>query len=321
MARIAVTDGMDSRAIQNLVEMGHEVIEKHYSKEELKNGALAKFDAVVVRSATKMTSEVIAASGALTFIGRGGVGVDNIDIEAATSHEIVVCNTPRASTHSVVELTIGHLLTSCRHITRGDRGLRSGLWEKKLLRGSELSGKRLGFIGFGRIAQGVANISNAFGMECHAYDPYLPKEIAKQFNCTLHDDVDSIFSLCTHITIHCNLSEETHHLVNKDRIDMMSGVGADGVTCGNHIVNCARGGIVNENAVLSALESGQLMTAALDVFEVEPAGNNPLLQHQNFHGTPHIGAATAEAQSRIGSEMVTLLTDHFDGLKPHSALN
>ena len=102
---------------------------------------------------------------------------------------------------------------------------------------------------------------------------------------------------------------------------MMSGVGADGVTCGNHIVNCARGGIVDENAVLSALESGQLMTAALDVFEIEPAGNNPLLRHENFHGSPHIGAATAEAQSRIGSEMVTLLTDHLDGLKPHSALN
>ncbi len=141
MARIAVTDGMDARAIQNLVEMGNEVIEKHYSKEELEKGALAKFDAVIVRSATKMTSEVIAASDALTFIGRGGVGVDNIDIEAATSHEIVVCNTPRASTHSVVELTIGHLLASCRHITRGDRGLRSGLWEKNYFEGQNFLGK------------------------------------------------------------------------------------------------------------------------------------------------------------------------------------
>jgi len=321
MARIAVNDGMDAKAIQSLINTGHEVIERHYSKEELVNGALAGFDAVIVRSATKMTSEVISSSNGLSFIGRGGVGVDNIDIDAATNQGIVVCNTPRASTHSVVELTIGHLLTSCRHIARGDRGLRAGLWEKKSLKGTELSGKRIGFIGFGRIAQGVANVANALDMECHAYDPYLPEEIAKQFNCTLHDDVDSIFRLCTHITIHCNLTEETHHLVNIHRIDLMSGIGADGVRCGNHIVNCARGGIVDENAVFLALESGQLTSAALDVFEVEPANNNPLLQHPNFHGTPHIGAATSEAQSRIGSEMETLLTDHFAGIKPHSALN
>ena len=321
MANIAVTDGMDPVAVNNLINAGHNVVEQHYTQEELASGALADFDAVVIRSATKLSSEVIENSSNLKFIGRAGVGVDNIDLDAATKSGIVVCNTPQASTNSVVELTIGHLLASCRHIPRGDRGLRDGLWEKKLLKGSELSGKRLGLIGFGRIAQGVAAVALAMGMECHAYDPYLPTKIARKFECTMHDDVDSLFQLCTHISIHCNLTDETHHLVNHERIVMMPTSAPNGVSCGNHIVNCARGGIVDEDAVLNALNSGDLTSAALDVFEVEPALENPLVQHPNFHGTPHIGAATLEAQARIGEEMVTLLIDFFQGNRPHSALN
>ena len=321
MANIAVTDGMDPVAVNNLINAGHNVVEQHYTQEELASGALADFDAVVIRSATKLSSEVIEKSSNLKFIGRAGVGVDNIDLRAATKSGIVVCNTPQASTNSVVELTIGHLLASCRHIPRGDRGLRDGLWEKKLLKGTELSGKRLGLVGFGRIAQGVATVALAMGMECHAYDPYLPTKIANKFECRMHDDVDSLFQLCTHISIHCNLTEETHHLVNHERIVMMPTSAPNGVSCGNHIVNCARGGIVDEDAVLNALNSGDLSSAALDVFEVEPALDNPLVQHPKFHGTPHIGAATLEAQARIGEEMVTLLNDFFQGNRPHSALN
>ena len=321
MANIAVTDGMDPVAVNNLINAGHNVVEQHFTQEELASGALADFDAVVIRSATKLNSEVIEKSSNLKFIGRAGVGVDNIDLHVATKSGIVVCNTPQASTNSVVELTIGHLLASCRHIPRGDRGLREGLWEKKLLKGTELSGKRLGLIGFGRISQGVAAVALAMGMECHAYDPYLPTKIAKKFECTMHDDVDSLFQLCTHISIHCNLTDETHHLVNHQRIVMMPTSAPNGVSCGNHIVNCARGGIVDEDSVLNALNSGDLTSAALDVFEVEPALDNPLVQHPNFHGTPHIGAATLEAQARIGEEMVTLLIDFFQGNRPHSALN
>ena len=320
VGRVAVTDGMNPVAVNKLLTAGHEVIERHYTKDELLSGALSSFDAVVVRSATKLTSEVISQSGNLSFIGRAGVGVDNIDLDAAALNGIVVCNTPQSSTNSVVELTIGHLLASCRHIVRGDQGLRAGLWEKKLLKGTELSGKRLGLIGFGRIAQGVATVALAMGMECHAYDPYLPTNIARKFECTMHDDVNSLFRLCSHISIHCNLTEETHHLVNAERIAMMPTSTPSGVGCGNHIVNCARGGIVDEGAVLSCLESGDLTSAALDVFEVEPALDNPLLQHPNFHGTPHIGAATLEAQTRIGEEMVGLILDHFAGKRPLSAL-
>jgi|TARA_B100001105_G_scaffold235222_1_gene210252 D-3-phosphoglycerate dehydrogenase len=325
MARIAVTDGMDKNAVNILEKNGHKVVIKHYSKEELLEGALSDFDAVVIRSATKLTKAVLHASvkegGGISFIGRAGVGVDNIDISVATENSMIVCNTPRSSTHSVVELTIGHLLTSCRHIATADRLLREGIWAKKQLKGTELSGKRLGLIGYGRIAQGVGNVAQSLGMEIHAYDPYLPPEIARKNNVTLHNDVNSVFSMCTHISVHCNLTDETHHLVNEDRLNLMPQIGVDGTNCGNHIVNCARGGIVDEKATLSALESGKLTSAALDVFEKEPAIGNQLLTHQNFHGTPHIGAATMEAQSRIGLEMATQLIDHFNGQRPHSALN
>ena len=218
-------------------------------------------------------------------------------------------------------MTIAHLLASCRNITTADRKLREGIWAKKELVGTELSGKSLGLIGYGRIAQGVGNIAKAFGMDLHAYDPYVPKEIAKKNNCRLHDDVDSIFRMCTHVSIHCNLTEETYHLVNSSRINLMPGKGDDGIDCGNHLINCARGGIVDESAALEALESGQLSSVALDVFESEPATSNPLFAHDNFHGTPHIGAATKEAQARIGIEMATLIIETLNGDKPKTSLN
>jgi len=325
MGRIAVTDGMDDIAVKHLEEMGHEVVLQHYSPDELSSGALSTFDAVVIRSATRMTEQVILNSsgrnGQLKLIGRAGVGIDNIDLTVSTSSRIAVCNTPGASTHAVVELTIGHLLACARHITTGDRTLRGGEWAKKQLRGTELSGKRLGLIGFGRIAQGVGQAARSLGMTLHTYDPYLPAEVAADQHCQLHDEIDEVFRLCTHISIHCNLTEETHHLVNAKRLEMMPGIGIDGVPCGNHIVNCARGGIVDEVALLKALESGMVASAALDVFEKEPALDNPLIHHRNFHGTPHIGAATIEAQARIGEEMAELLIDFFDGKKPKSIIN
>ena len=270
MGRIAVTDGMDDAALGMLEAAGHEVVLRHYELGELRNGALANFDAVVVRSATKMTSDAIDASckeGRLGFIGRAGVGVDNIDIEAATRNGVVVCNTPGASTNSVVELTIGHLIASTRFVARADRTLRTGDWAKKQLRGSELGGKRLGLVGFGRIAREVAVLARGMGMEVNAFDPYVSSEDAAELDCLMHDNLDSLFKACTHISVHCNLSQDTHHLVNSDRLAMMPGVGADGTVCGNYLVNCARGGIVDEAAVLDALNSGILSGASLDVFE------------------------------------------------------
>ena len=304
MARIAVTDGLSNEAKTLLEKQGHEVVVKFYSESELENGILNDFEAVIVRSATKITDLVVKSSPNLKVIARAGVGVDNIDLAAAGSANIPVVNAPRASTQSVVELTIGHLLSSVRHVAKSDRSMREGKWEKKQFKGSELSGKNLGLVGFGRIAQGVGSIAQSLGMNVHAYDPYLPPKIAKNQNTRLHRSVDTLFSNCTHISIHCNLTEETHHLVNYNRISKMPGKSTDGIQCGNHIVNCARGGIVNESDVLKALNDGILASAALDVFEEEPVPEGyELCQHPNFHSTPHIGASTVEAQKRVGLDI------------------
>lgn len=305
MARIAVTDGMDEKAVLWLTKAGHEVINAPITPDQLLHDGLHNFDAIIVRSATKLTREVLNTPGVqLQVIGRAGVGVDNIDLEAAGAQGIPVVNAPRASTQSVVELTLGHLLASIRHLPRADRSLRDGRWAKKEMKGSELAGKALGLIGFGRIAQSVGKIAQSIGMEVHAYDPYLPPKIAKSQGTRLHKSIDALFSNCTHISIHCNLTEETRHLVNSERIQSMPQIGLDGAQCGNHIINCARGGIVDEDAVLGALESGTLTSAALDVFEHEPVDpSHPLLQMEHFHGTPHIGASTVEAQARVGLDI------------------
>ena len=305
MMRVAVTDGMAKEAVKKLEHAGCDVIQEFIEHDDLVNGALGEFDAVIVRSATKISEEMMQASlPRLKVIARAGVGVDNIDVDAASRLGLPVVNAPRASTQSVVELTIGHLLGSLRFIPRADRSLRSGQWAKKELKGTELFGKRLGLIGFGRIAQGVAKVAQAFGMEVHSYDPYLPLSVAKKVGVTMHKNVDNLFKTCTHISVHCNLTDETHHLINHKRINMMPGVDPFNLKCGNHIVNCARGGIVDEDAALTALNSGQLTSLALDVFEHEPVDPaSPLLEHMNFHGTPHIGAATIEAQHRVGLDI------------------
>ena len=322
MARIAVTDGMSNEAVEILEKAGHEVVLRHHEPEEIANGSLVEFDAVVIRSATRLPSEQISASvtdnNGIQFIGRAGVGVDNIDIVEATKQGIMVCNTPGASTRSVVELTIGHLIASTRHIVTADRRLRNGEWAKKQLRGSEIGGKRLGLIGFGRIARGVASIASSFGMEVHAFDPFVNEA---PVGIQLHDNVDEIFKSCTHISVHCDLNDQTRNLVNTERIYMMPGIGLDGIECGNHIVSCARGGVVDESAASNALESGQLTSLALDVFQIEPLTDSDLLRHDSFHGSPHIAASTLEAQARIGTEMAEQIIEYFETGSCNNSLN
>ena len=202
MRRVAVTDGMAQEAVKKLENAGCEVVQQFIEHDDLVSGALGEFDAVIVRSATKITSEMLDSSQPrLKVVARAGVGVDNIDIEAASRHGLPVVNAPRASTQSVVELTIAHLLGSLRFIPRADRSLRSGEWAKKVLKGTELYGKRLGLIGFGRIAQGVAKVAQAFGMDVHSYDPYLPHSVAKKAGVTMHKNVDNLFKTCTHINL------------------------------------------------------------------------------------------------------------------------
>ena len=320
--RIAVTDGIDKNAKLELEELGHHVEEEHYSKEELLGGCISDFDIIIVRSATKITSEVIKANtgkdSSLSMIIRAGVGIDNIDLTGATENSVLVCNTPGSSTNAVVEMTMGHLISSNRLIIKSDRMMRKGFWAKKELRGSELRGKNLGLLGYGRIARGVAEIAKKMGMKIHVFDPYLSDY---DNECVYHDKVEDLFSNCTHISIHCYLSEETRHLVNSELIKLMPKVGADGINCGNHIVNCARGGIIDESDLHECLVSGHLSTASLDVFEVEPVLANELLNLENFQATPHIGASTYEAQSRIGKEIVSIVSEFSNGDSPKSCLN
>ena len=317
-----MTDGIDLDAKKSLQELGHSVSEKHYSNEDLMDGCISEYDIVVIRSATKLTADVIKANSEndskLSLIIRAGVGVDNIDLSSASEYSVLVCNTPSASTNAVVELTIGHLISSCRRISTGNKKMREGVWAKKELRGSELRGKNLGLLGYGRIARGVADIARSIGMKIHAYDPYIQSD---QNDCVFHDSAESLFSSCTHISIHCFLSEETRHLVDYEMISLMPQIGVDGIQCGNHIVNCARGGIIDEEGLYRALTNGKLTTASLDVFEVEPAIKSNLLQLDSFQATPHIGASTNEAQSRIGQEIVSIVQSHSKGETPGSCLN
>ena len=322
MAKVAVTDGLEKKAISRLKRAKHEVIELNVSAKELRAGALKEFEAVIVRGATKLTQEVINASPNLRVIARAGVGVDNVDLEAASDADIIVINAPLASTQSVIELTISHLLASVRYVPQADRAMRGKKWAKKTLVGTELKGKRLGLIGFGRIGQGVAKIASALGMEVHAYDPYLSEKVAKQHGATLHKNIDALFERCTHISVHCNYSEQTHHLVNAERIQAMPDKGPDGVLCGRHLVNCARGGIVDEDAVSDLLKSDLLTSAALDVFEQEPPDwSHPLFKQDGFHGTPHIGASTLEAQQRVGLDIAKGVISVLKGEKPKHCVN
>ena len=317
-----MTDGIDLDAKKSLQELGHSVSEKHYSNADLIDGCISEYDIVVIRSATKLTADVIKINSEndsrLSLIIRAGVGVDNIDLSSASEYSVLVCNTPSASTNAVVELTIGHLISSCRGISTGNKKMKEGVWAKKELRGSELRGKNLGLLGYGRIARGVADIARSIGMKIHAYDPYIQSD---QNDCVFHDSAESLFSSCTHISIHCFLSEETRHLVDYEMISLMPQIGVDGIQCGNHVVNCARGGIIDEEGLYRALTNGKLTTASLDVFEVEPAIKSNLLQLDSFQATPHIGASTNEAQSRIGQEIVSIVQSHSKGETPESCLN
>ena len=316
MARILATDGLDSGCVEKLLEKGHHVDMRHFERSELLEGAISGYDVIIIRSATKLDSEVLAANTSrksrIRLIVRAGVGLDNIDLEKASELGILVKNTPTASTKAVVEFTIGHLLTGVRNISKADRAMRSSEWAKKSSRGSELSGKNLGLVGYGRISRGVAEIARLLGMNVHVFDPFLEKDSVKNSDVVIHDSVNSLFSSCTHISIHCALTESTRGMIGYDLIRLMPDVSPDGIVCGRHIVNCARGGILNESDVCRMLDSGHIRSLGIDVFENEPEGNPVLSSHPNVTSTPHIGAATAEAQKRIGAEIVDLILSEFD---------
>jgi len=269
-----------------------EVTVQHFSTDELLK-EIVNFDAVIVRSATKITHEVIEAGTRLKVIGRAGVGVDNIDVEAATKKGIYVVNSPSASTISVAEMTIALILALGRKVVESSIRTKKGEWPKKDYKGFELYGKKLGFVGCGRIGSEVAIRAIAFGMKPLIYDPYLPTELFLKFGADQITDLDELVEKSDFITIHALLNDETRGMISDREFDKMKPSA--------YLVNCARGGIVDEDALYKALKEGKITGAALDVFTVEPAHEHKLFELDNLYVSPHVAASTKEAQERAGS--------------------
>ena len=296
--RILVTDGMDKSAIESLRTSGHEVVEQFYAPEEL-GKALRDFDVVVVRSATKVRANHIdeAKGSNLKLVIRGGVGVDNIDVAYAEANGIKVMNTPRASSNSVAELALAHMLSCARFISVAGHTMREGKWEKKAYgKGIELGGKTLGVIGYGRIGQALGRMAQGLGMKVLAYDIFHVDGL--ECDTMRYVEMDELLAKSDFISLHTP-AIDGKPLINAENIAKMK----DGVV----FVNTSRGNNVDEAALLDALNSGKIRGAGLDVFAEEPAKNEALLQHPNVSCTPHIGAATKEAQQRIGTEIVSII--------------
>ena len=302
MVRILVTDGMEKSGIESLRAKGFEVVEKFYEPEAL-GEELKNFDVLVVRSATKVRKPIIdiaAEAGRLKLVIRGGVGVDNIDVAYATEKGIKVTNTPKASSASVAELTIAHMFAIARFVNTANVTMREGKWEKKKYEGIELNGKTLGLIGFGRISKEVAKRAYALGMKVIYTDIIGKAQGFDQYEfCTL----EQILEKADFVSLHVPLDKEKGAVIGKDEIEKMKD--------NSYLINCARGGVVCEKALLEALESGKLAGAALDVFEGEPKPNEALINNPKVSVTPHIGASTKEAQTRIGEEIVSIITEFF----------
>ncbi len=298
--KILVTDGMDKAALAELRENGHEVVEQFYGPDQL-GAALRDFDAVVVRSATKVRKEHIDAAkgGRLRLIIRGGVGMDNIDVAYAESQGLTVKNTPRASTNSVAELALAHMLSCARYISLAGHTMREGKWEKKAYgKGIELSGKKLGIVGFGRIGQRLGSLAKALGMDVCAFDVYHVPGIEEQLGIP-YVEMDELLASSDVISVHAP-AVDGGALIDADSIAKMK----DGVV----VINTSRGSNVDEPALLAGLESGKIRAAGLDVYAEEPAKNAALYSHPRVSCTPHIGAATVEAQARIGQEIVEIVS-------------
>lgn len=302
MVRILASDGMEAAAVETLKSKGFEVVEKFYEPEEL-GAQLHNYDVLVVRSATKVRKPIIdkaVEGGRLKLVIRGGVGVDNIDVAYAIEKGIKVTNTPNASSASVAELAIAHMFAVARFVNISNVSMRQGKWDKKKYEGIELSGKTLGLIGFGRISKEVAKRADALGMKVIYTDLFGKAEGYDQYEyCELAD----ILKKSDFVSLHIPYDKEKGAVIGKAEFALMKN--------GSYLINCARGGVVDEEALLEALNSGKLNGAGVDVFVEEPTKNEALVNHPKVSVTPHIGASTAEAQTRIGEEIVSIISDFF----------
>jgi D-3-phosphoglycerate dehydrogenase len=270
--------------------------------------------ALIVRSETKVTRKLIEAAPNLRVIGRAGVGVDNVDVEAATQRGIVVMNTPGGNTISTAELTFSMLAALARNIPQAHLSMKEGKWNRKEFQGAELLNKTLGILGMGRIGGEVARRAQAFGMKVLAYDPFLSLARAKALQVELKDNVDDVYAAADFITVHVPMTDDTKGMINAAAFAKMKR--------GVRILNCARGGIIREADLLAAIQSGQVAGAALDVYETEPPPPNfPLRSLPQVIMTPHLGASTGEAQENVGIEVAEAVTDFLLGGAVRNAVN
>lgn len=301
--KVLICDKISKGAIEKMRNAGIEVDDKAgISPEELMS-IIENYDCIVVRSATKVKREVIEKGKNLKLIVRGGVGVDNIDVEAAKEKGIEVLNTPKASTESVAELTIGLILSLARKIPQADRSMKEEKWEKKAFEGIEISGKTLGIIGVGRIGQAVAKKANSLGMKILGFDLIIkepPFEFIKMVS------KEELLKNSDFISLHIPFEKDLGPAIGEKEFEIMK----DGV----YIVNAARGGTIDEKALIKALNSGKIAGAAIDVFEKEPTDNFELVKHPNVICTPHIGASTVEGQGRVGEEVAEIILNYAKNL-------
>jgi len=289
--------------LQRRPEFRVQVLDKRLPEAELIPLA-ADASALVVRSETKVTRAVLEAASKLKVVGRAGVGVDNVDVEAATQRGVVVMNTPGGNTISTAELTFSMLMALARRIPQAHASMKAGEWNRKQFQGTELYGKTLGILGLGRIGSEVARRASTFGMRVVAYDPYLTLSRAKALQVEMVEHVEELYPQVDFLTVHMPMSDETRGMVNAAAFARMKR--------GVRVLNCARGGILNETDLLAALQSGQVGGAALDVYETEPLPKDaPLRALPQVIMTPHLGASTDEAQENVGIEVAEAITDYL----------
>ncbi|MDL5048633.1 phosphoglycerate dehydrogenase [Oscillatoria amoena NRMC-F 0135] len=310
-----VTDGLVDRGIEILTSGGSITVDKRPGlKEDELIAIIGDYDALVVRSQTKVNAKVLAAAKKLKVVGRAGVGVDNVDVPAATARGIIVMNTPGGNTIATAELTFAMMMTLTRRIPQAHASMVSGKWDRKAFEGTELYGKTLGIIGMGRIGSEVARRAIAFGMRVVAFDPFLSLSRAKQMQVELIDKVHDLLPHADYITVHTPLTPETRNLLNRDTLALCKK--------GVRLINCARGGLINEADLAEALQSGQVAGAALDVYEAEPPADDlPLRKLSNVVLTPHLGASTAEAQESVGIEVAEQIRDYLTTGTVRNAVN
>lgn len=298
--KILVSDPMSEEGIRILQnERSFKVdVRPKLPPEELKK-IIKNYDAILIRSGTKLTKEIIEESS-LKIIGRAGVGLDNVDIDAATKKGIIVVNAPAGNTISTAEHAMSLIMALSRNIPQATQSLKNDQWDRKKFMGVELYGKTLGIIGLGRIGQEVANRAISFKMNIVAYDPYLSVEMAKKLKVELVD-LEQLLKASDYITIHTPITDKTKHILSDKEFKIMK--------YGVRVINAARGGVVDEEALYRALESGKVAGAALDVFEKEPPKGNPLLKLDNVIATPHLGASTEEAQVNVAIDIAETLRD------------